>query len=102
MDYETKIKIDKSLHEYFHHNKYLYNYPAELEGLKVKASKLLELIEENHNDFWRDISWKDLYPEERAYLDEPTWMEILESAIPHMKKQIAKYEELIKKYEMKK
>ena len=100
MDLEIKIKVEKGLKEYFHKNDSIYNYPAELEGLKVKASELLELIEENYYAFW-NYSYGDYFPGERIDPDKPTWEEILERAIPRMEKQIKKYEILIKYNEKK-
>jgi len=103
MDLETKIKIEKVLNDYFNRNYSIYNYPIELEGLKVNSGELLELIEfwDNHNSVNNyDIS--DYFPGERINPDEPTWEEILEESISKMEKQVKKYEKLIKKHKNKK
>jgi hypothetical protein len=101
MDIETKAKIENALNEYFHKNNSIYNYPVELEGLKVNAEEYLELIEENYRTFW-DYECSCYYPGERINLDKPTWEEILNIAIPKMEKQISKYEKLIKNFKLKK
>lgn len=95
MDLEIKIKVERGLNEYFHKNNSIYNYPLELEGLKVNAGEFLELIEENYHVFW-DCSYSDYFPGERINQDKPTWEEILERAIPRMEKQIRKHGILIK------